>query len=515
MSSKHEATVTLPCGRLAGVCENGLYTFRGVPYAAPPVGPLRWMTPQPVMPRQAIYPADAFREIAPQNPLPGGPLPQGEPEPQSEDCLFLNVFTPGIDDARRPVMVWIHGGAFSFGSGSSPMFDGSLLAGQNDVVVVTLNYRLNLLGFLSLSEVTGGRIPATGNEGLLDQAAALRWVRNHIAAFGGDPSNVTVFGESAGAMSIACLLVMPAAKGLFDKAILQSGAGSTATTTADAAEVAGLFLDVVGVAADDAEALRHLSVERLLAAELTMRERLAQPWEPMRITATSPVVDGLVLPDVPTRLSAGGASRDIPMIIGTNLDEWKLFDVADPFKDGIDNAEVVRRLSRFVPPHLAPGIVQRYFEARSRRNEDTSAPEILTAINSDLMFRMPALQLVEAQLRHDPRVYNYLFTYRSPVMSGALGACHALEIGFVFGTHDDSFCGSGPAADGLSRSLQEAWTGFARTGVPHCGSMGEWPPYGSGRWTMMIDTSCRLEAAPYEDERRAWDEVGELSNVLL
>ena len=292
---------------------------------------------------------------------------------------------------------WIHGGAFSFGSGSSPMFDGSDLARRNNVVVVTVNYRLNVLGFLNLSKVTGGTIPATGNEGLLDQAAALRWVRDHIGAFGGNPLNVTVFGESAGAMSIACLLVMPSAKGLFDKAILESGVGSTATPLSEATAVAQLFLEVVGAAADDLDALRRLTVEQLLAAELTMRERLASPWEATRITATAPVVDGYVIPDVPTRLSAEGASKDIPMIIGTNLEEWKLFTMGDPNKDKIDRAEIVHRLSSFVPAHLAANVVERYYQARARRGEDTSAPEVSAAINSDVMFRMPALQLIEAQ----------------------------------------------------------------------------------------------------------------------
>ena len=472
MSGVREAMVTLPIGRLEGICENGVCVFKGVPYAAPPVGPRRWRPPQPVDPWQGVYRADRFRDTAPQNPMLGGPS-QEEPEPQSEDCLYLNIFTPGLDDAGRPVMVWIHGGAFTLGSGSSPMFDGSLLAKRNDVVVVTINYRLGLLGFLNLNEVTGGKIPSTGNEGLLDQAAALRWVRDHVAAFGGDPANVTVFGESAGAMSIACLLVMPSAKGLFDKAILESGVGSTAMPLADATAVGKLFLEVTGVAADDVVGLRGLTVEQLLAADLVMRRRMASPWEPMRITATAPVVDGSVIPGVPTWLTAQGASKGIPMIIGTNLEEWRLFDLADPHRDEIDRAEVVRRLSAYVPARLAPDIVERYYQARARRGEDTSAPELLTAINTDVMFRIPALQLVEAQLRHDPRVYNYLFTYKSPVMGGIFGACHALEMGFVFGTHDDFFCGTGPAADELSRCIQEAWTAFARTGRPDCSCMGD------------------------------------------
>ncbi len=512
--NERQTMVHLTLGTLEGTYDRGVYAFKGVPYAAPPVGSRRWLPPQPVEPWQGVYRADRFREIAPQNPLVGAPMPEG-PEPQDEDCLFLNIYTPGLDDRERPVMVWIHGGAFSFGSGSSPVSDGSRLAGGNDVVVVTLNYRLNLLGFLNLNELTAGAIPATGNEGLLDQVAALRWVREHIAVFGGDPGNVTVFGESAGAMSIACLLAMPAAQGAFDKAILESGAGTTTTPLADAVAAARVFLDVAGLAADDVGKIRGLTVRQLLDIESAMRRRMAAPWEEWRITAVSPVVDGRVIAAMPTQLSADGASTGIPVIIGSNLEEWKLFAFGDAHRDSVDRAEIVRRLSAFVPPELVPAIVDRYYEARARRGDSTSPPEVLSAVNTDVMFRMPVLQLVEAHSRHTPRTFNYLFTYRSPVMGGIFGACHALEMGFVFGTHDDLFCGSGVIADRLSRSMQEAWTAFARSGDPSCPSMGGWPPYGDQRLTMIIDTDSHVEPSPYEDERRAWDEVGQLGTVLM
>ena len=515
MDRTDRATVTLSLGRLEGTRHGGLAVFKGVPFAAPPVGERRWQPPQPLEPWTGVRQADRFGMTAPQNPMPGGPGPQDEPEPQSEDCLYLNIWSPGLDDKRRPVMVWIHGGAFSIGSGSSPMYEGSVLARRNDVVVVTVNYRLNLLGFLNLKEATGGRIPATGNEALLDQVAALKWVQEHIAAFGGDPDNVTIMGESARSMSIACLLTMPAAKGLYHRAILESGVGNTAISLEEAAEVGRLFLEVTGISGDDVEALHALTEQQLLAAEIGLRKRLAQPWEPMRITVTAPVIDGEVIAQTPTHAIAGGVAKDIPMIIGSNLDEWKLFLVAEPHKEKIDRAQVVQRLGHFIPSQHAAEIVERYYQARAQRGDDTSPLELLSAISTDLMFRMPALQMVEAQQKHNPAVFNYLFTYKSPVLGGVLGACHALEMGFVFGTHDELFCGAGPEADKLSVTMQDAWTSFARTGNPSCAALGDWAAYGDGRKTMILDTQCRLEPAPYEAERQAWDVVGDLSDVSL
>ena len=217
MSDNKTAIVSTVSGKLEGSYQNGLYIFKGIPFAAPPLGDLRWMPPQSINPWQGVRAAKEFGPIAPQALLPGGPIVH-TPQVQSEDCLFLNIWTPGLDNAKRPVMVWIHGGAFTMGSGSEANYDGRKLAAKGNIVLVSINYRVGMLGFLRLKDVTGGKIPSTGNEGFLDQVAALKWVKANIAAFGGDPGNVTVFGESAGSMSIACLMVMPAAKGLSTKA---------------------------------------------------------------------------------------------------------------------------------------------------------------------------------------------------------------------------------------------------------------------------------------------------------
>ena len=214
-------------GGLEGAFERDLYVFKGVPYAAPPIGAFRWLSPQPLQGWKGYKPAVSYGAIAPQDAVAFPGLP-AESEPQSEDCLFLNIYSPGLDNARRPVMVWIHGGAFSMGSGSMQMFRDGTIASNGNVVLVTINYRLGVLGFLNLNELTGGKIPSTGNEGLQDQVAALKWVKENIAEFGGDPDNVTIFGESAGAMSIGCLLNLPEARGLFHKAIMESPVGEMA-----------------------------------------------------------------------------------------------------------------------------------------------------------------------------------------------------------------------------------------------------------------------------------------------
>ena len=506
MGEKMRAVVETSVGKVEGRYSEGLFVFKGVPYAAPPTGLLRWMPPEEVKPWHGVRPAFEFAKVAPQIPPPPGVLDAlNVVEPQDEDCLYLNVWTPRLDDARRPVLVWIHGGAFNMGSGSQPFYDGKILAARGNAVVVTINYRLGMLGFLNLDAVTGGRIPSTGNEGLLDQIAALRWVRDNIAAFGGDPQNVTAFGESAGGMSIGCLLAMPAARGLFHKAILESGV----TVPANDADltIGERLLGTFGLGASEADALRALPVDRLLAADLDLRVKMAGPGEPLRITVTAPWVDGRTLPLPPVEAAQIGSAAPLPLLIGTNLDEWKLFGMMDPSALKMDESMMIDRLKFFIPRRHVEEVTMAYRKARSGRGDSTSPFELVSAVLSDFMFRTPALQMTEGHQRRGTPVYNYLFTWKSPALDGLLGACHALEFGFVFGTHDAQFCGRGPDADRLSQRMQDAWLAFARTGKPTCPSLGDWPEYGEQRRTMLLGSDCRLEEAPYEEERRAWEVV--------
>lgn len=493
-------------GRLEGRTLGGVVVFKGVPYAAPPVGSLRWMPPEPVAPWAGVRPAFEFGPVAPQARQPGG-MGMNVAEAQDEACLYLNIWTPGVDESRRPVLVWIHGGVFNLGSGSLPSYDGRLLAARGNVVVVTINYRLGMLGFLNLKEVTGGRIPATGNEGLLDQMAALAWVRDNIVAFGGDPGNVTLFGESAGGMSIGCMLAMPKARGLFDKAILESGVGNTAVSLEAAVQVSSTFLKLADIRPDDVDALKVMPAEKLVAADLELRAAMAGPGQPPRHGVTAPVIDSAILPDLPLKAIRQGSAAAIPLIVGTNLDEWRFFGAMNPRFPNIEEEEIGRFLQPFFPAEYAPALVAAYRTARVRRGQGVTPMELVSAILSDAMFRMRALQVVEAQERLGSPVYSYLFTWKTTAMKGLLGACHLAEIGFVFGTHDAGFAGAGFEADALSRHMQDSWVAFARTGDPSNAGVGPWPRYGKGRATMIFDRECRVEEDPYGEERRAWEAI--------
>lgn len=495
-------------GKVEGIQKDGLNVFKGIPYAAAPVGDRRWLPPEPVKPWSSVRQAQSFGAIAPQNVIALDILKAFfVEEPQSEDCLYLNIWTPGLDDTRRPVLFWIHGGGFTIGSGSQPVYKGSTLSRRGNMVVVTINYRLGSLGFLNLNEVTKGRIPATGNEGLLDQVAALEWVRDNIAAFGGDPDNVTIFGESAGGMSVGSLLGMPRARGLFHKAILQSGAASTVHPLDRAVRVTELFLDILGLGARDVDALRSLTVEQLLAAQNDLAIRAFGANQEIGTIPMQPVVDGKVLPLPPLDAIAGGSADGVPILVGSNLEEWKLFGGVDPDLTKLDEARLLRRCKRRIPIDEAQSLVEAYQNARAKRGASTTPSELFMAIETDRIFRTPAIRLAETHHRRGQPVYNYLFTWRSPLFGGLLGACHALELGFLFGTYEEKFSGSGPAADALARNIQDAWLAFAHAGDPSCESLGTWPPYGNSRETMILGEECVLKEAPYDEERRAWDSV--------
>lgn len=500
MSSNENTVAATKSGRIQGTYHQGLYVFKGIPYAAPPVGPLRWLPPQPVEPWEGIREAQTFGPVAPQISGPLGFIQEYHvDEPQSEDCLYLNIWTPGLDDSRRPVMVWIHGGAFNRGSGSSSMYQGNNLAKRGDVVVVTINYRLGPLGFLHLQNVTGGRIPATGNEGLLDQIAALNWVQDNILLFGGDPDNVTVFGESAGAMSIGCLLAMPKARGLFNKTILQSGS-NTIRHPDEAIRHTEQILDILGVQPRDIEAIKALTVEQLLSAQQELGVILN-----VKGSVLEPVVEGEILPEMPIDAVSHRSADKIAIIVGTNFEEARFMARANPALIEVDDNGLVQRWQRVLPAELVPGLIDDYRKAVSQDGRGNSAPEMALALQTDVQFRIPAIRLVEAQSHNKLPAYSYLFTWKSPVPD--LGACHMLDVGFVFGTLSAGFNGTGPAADRLAGQIQDAWLAFARTGDPSCQSLGNWPQYGERRSTMILGEECRTEEAPNEAERRAWDPI--------
>lgn len=511
MADTQENIVKTKQGNLQGAKENNLFVFKGVPFAAPPVGDLRWMPPHPVSPWEGVRSALEYGTIAPQNQMPEGFIGGGEPEPQSEDCLYLNVYSPGLDNKKRPVMVWIHGGAFSLGSGSEQMFRSGSIVERGDVVLVTINYRLGALGFLNLNEVTGGKIPATGNEGLLDQVAALEWVRDNISGFGGDPDNVTIFGESAGGMSVSCLMVLPKAQGLFHKVIVESAVGAIARPLENSIYTAKTFLKIAELSTDNIDGLMALPLEKILKVQAKVALETDQGEAPC-----IPVADGTVMPLMPLEAFSKGKASKVPVIIGSNLEEQKLFSLMNPLHQKMDDTILMEQLCRNVQEKDIPMIIDVYKKAKEERGEPVTPLELYSAINTDIMFRNIALHNIEAQRDNGVPAFNYLFTYKSPAAGGVFGASHALEVGFVFGTMDENFCGTGPAVDKLSEQIQDAWTAFAHTGNPSCESFGEWPEYGTERETMVISEECHIEDAVYEEERRIWNKAGpvNLNNML-
>lgn len=504
MDESSTVVVETTSGKIEGILRKGLYIFRGIPYAAPPTGERRWLPPCPPEPWGGVRPTKEFAPTAPQMPMDIQFLEPPEKQTQSEDCLYLNIWTPRLDSARRPVMVWVHGGFFTTGAGSWLIYNGRALSTRGDVVMVTINYRLGLLGFLNLNEVTKGRIPATGNEGLLDQVLALEWVRDNISRFGGDPNNVTVFAESAGAMAVGVLLAMPKARGLFHRVILQSGAAHHVNSLERAEKLGALFLDVLDMKPTEVNKLRALTDRQVLNAQMEVMARAQGPKMALGGLPIKPVVDGSLIPELPIRAIAGGSADGVTVLIGTTLDEWKLFTVLDRNLASLDEASLVRRYQRLIPDGDVTGLIEAYCQARKQRNLPVAPPELYIAIQSDRVFRMPAIRLAEAHYRRQQPTYMYLFNWVSPLMNGILGSCHALDLGFVFGTLDDNFTGSGEEAQALSKKMQDAWASSARYGDPSCQSIGRWGQYGERRESMILGRQCGLMEAPYDEERQAW-----------
>ncbi|NKY89565.1 carboxylesterase/lipase family protein [Nocardia veterana] len=498
-------------GKLEGESRNGVNIFRGIPYAAPPVGEFRWRAPQPVQPWDGVRSALTFGPVSHQHPLPPSEIHKGildVPGRHSEDCLYLNVWTPGLDDAKRPVLFWIHSGGLEYGSGSQPLYDGTALAANRDVVVVTINYRLGALGYLRLKDLTGGMIPSTGNEGRMDEIAALTWVRDNIAGFGGDPDNVTIFGQSAGSIEVAALLAITPAQGLFRRAALHSTATHSSQTIDNANRMSELFVDILGVDPRDADALRAVSPARLVQASTDLLTRMKQEDPNSGRMHFNPVVDGDFLPMRPYDAVRNGAADDISIMVGTTLDETRLALGSEPPLQ-LDYASALAACRVFLGDE-AERMMAAYTDLRTQRGLPASPTDVMFAIETDRVLRYPSIKLSEALSERDRPGYQFIFTYESPAMDGRLGAAHALELGFLFGTYTDQkakvFNGDGPAADLLAERMQAAWTAFAATGDPSCASIGHWPTYRTGRETMLIGNDWHVANAPYEQERLLWEE---------
>jgi para-nitrobenzyl esterase len=492
-----QPTVTVREGAVRGRVVDGVSAFLGIPYAAAPTGALRFRAPAPAEKWDGVRDAVEFGPTALKPPyVPPFDELLYDPVIPGENCLNLNVWTPDPGASGLPVMVWIHGGAFRNGSSAVPWYDGAAFA-RDGVVLVSLNYRLGAEGF--------GLLPdAPANLGLRDQLAALAWVKDNIATFGGDPDRVTIFGESAGAMSVTTLVSLPAARGLFSRAIAQSGAGHSVARPEDARKVTAELGNKLGVE-PTARALAQIEPEALVAAQQAVSVDLTRSPDPARWgqsivsagMAFVPVVDGDLVAQRPIDALTAGAAADVEMMIGTTTEEYRFF--LAPI--GVTEAATEELVRGFLAGRgWDPAILETYAANRP----GASAGDVLAAVITDSFFRVPAMRLAEAQIKAGPATYVYEFAWRTPV--GRLGACHALEIPFVFDTlattEGHSMTGPNPPQP-LADRMHAAWVSFARDGDPG------WSAFDLDRRSVMTfdHPGARLVDDPRAEERELWNDL--------
>jgi para-nitrobenzyl esterase len=484
-------------GKVRGYMNGEVSVFKGIPYAASTAGANRFLPPRKREPWSGIRNATQLGDKSPQNPTPG--LLHEEAisisnEPQSEDCLHLNVWTAGLRDGRkRPVMMWLHGGGYSSGSGGNTRYEGSHLATRQGVVLVTINHRLNVFGHLFLADLAGNEFADSGNVGILDIVAALQWIRDNITEFGGDPGNVTIMGESGGGGKVSTLMAMPAAAGLFHRAIIQSAAALRQATRDSATDTAKGMLKQLGIQPSDTAKLRSVSQADLLAA---FRE--AKP--PPRFT---PVVDDRSLPRHPVDPDAPAVSASVPLLIGSNETEVVFF--GDTPLDPIDEATLRERVKRYtrVDDAQAEKLIGLYRKTRP----DISTEYLYQIIASDYWMTSDIATHAErkAALGKAP-AYLYHFRWASPARGGKLRSVHSMEIPFVFDNIHlaEPLTGSGPEQTALATMVSGAWARFARTGNPNGKGLPNWPAYSAAtRSVMIFDKTSRAVDDPNRDERLA------------
>ncbi len=503
------AIVETRAGAWRGRREGRVLVYRGLRYGEPPVGEGRLRDSRPAMPHAGVRDAFEFGRASYQRsgyPRAIQKLAGFADIGTGEDCLFLNVTTPSVDDGRqRPVFVWIHGGGFNQGSSGLFLYHAHDLATRGDAVVVTLNYRLGLLGAWPGREGEG----LDANPGLSDQMLALEWVRDHIAAFGGDPTNVTLFGQSAGAMSVATLLAAPRARGLFHRVILQSGAADNVSAPGRRELIfehlaKALSLDTAG---DLGAQMRNRDVHELLAAQ---EKVVAECKLPLGQLCWSPGLGTVSLPDSAFDVIARGDVADVPILVGHNLDEWRMFTATDAKRRNIDEATLHAYVERTFADAPDPAARRREVLAAFELDPDTgerrSPSEQWVALQTARVFAKPALDLADAHAAKGGAVWSYRFDWRPRLLRDRLGACHAMEIPFVFGSHGHRtmwpIVGAWPSARALSRRMQDAWIAFARGDAPETDDIRDWPRHaGKSPISLRFDRSDALAEGLGETER--------------
>jgi para-nitrobenzyl esterase len=484
-------------GKLGGHTVQGVHTFKGIPYADSTAGANRFLPPQPVTPWAGVRDANAFGDSAPQSHVPHDLLYwYGQIRTISEDCLTLNVYTPGVEPGiRRPVMVWLHGGGWWAFSSTAPALEGQRLALRGDVVVVTLNHRLNLFGHLALED-TDPRFADAGNVGVLDMVAALRWVQDNVASFGGDPSNVTLFGHSGGAGKVCALMATDAAKGLFHKAIAQSGSGCLRVATrTDGAEMAHGLASQLGLARLTGEALQAIPMEHLVAAS-------AAAPRPYR-----PVLDGRTFTRHPFDLDAPAQSIHVPFIAGNAGAETRLKLAANLQNFALDAGQVELRIARFLRLELPEA--RRVMQAYQRVDPAASPGDLLAAISTDYTYirNTRRAALLQAAAGKAP-VYAYQFDWCTTVCDGALRAPHGVEVPFIFGRAEEArdMLGTSPDHGTLTDMMMATWSAFAHTGTPNNPTLPPWPRFDAARRsTMVLDVHSHVDQDPGGDARSSLD----------
>jgi para-nitrobenzyl esterase len=505
-SRAHDASAVVietRLGRLRGQSIEGVASFKGVPYAASTAGDNRFRPPVVPAAWTGDRDATALGASAPQ-PAALGPAEFAwywSKIPASEDSLSLSVYTPGVNDGRRrPILVWLHGGAFSIGAGTAPGFDGSHLAKAQDVVVVSINHRLNLFGSFFTGEYPDQLSPASGNLSVLDQIAALKWVRDNAAAIGGDSNNVTIFGQSGGAAKVAVLLGAPSAKGLFHRAVIQSASGAWRLATPEsAARSAHALLAQFDLTAQNAGKLREVPVDKLLAA-------LGQVVAKNGVADFRPTLDNLVFKQHPFDPAASAVSEDIPLLIGNTAQEATFFLAGDPknFSLGADQAR--SRIKRFVG--LDDVETDRLIAAYREILPESSPSELLIAVAGDYNYVLPTLLVADRKAAQNKApVFAYMFDWKSPARDGILGSPHTAEVPFIFGTLDAAapLIAESPDRIEVRDRLGEIWGSFARSGRPQTAAVADWKPYqGEQRSTALIGAGWRSVDDPAKAQRAAF-----------
>ncbi|HEY3139091.1 MAG TPA: carboxylesterase/lipase family protein [Blastocatellia bacterium] len=467
-ASSSNDTIRVDGGSISGVEADGVRSYKGIPFAAPPVGELRWKAPQPVVAWQGVRKCDEFGADCPQAPYPQGSMYYSPPRNQSEDCLYLNVWTTARPSDRRPVVVWIHGGALTRGSGATRTYDGTAFS-RKGVVAVTINYRLGPLGYLAHPELTDeSPNRSSGNYGVLDQIAALKWVQKNIAAFGGDPNRVTIFGESAGSWSVNVLVATPLAKGLFRRAIGESGGqfgpGMYLKEDRDklpSAEKVGVaFAKAAG--ADSIKALRALPAEKII--EVFNNDTEGKKFR------TAPNVDGWVLPDEVRNIFAKGKQNDVPVIVGSNANEMTTLTVPANVPKTLDDFH--KRLS------TQYGEATREFDGFYPAKTDSDVPKAFLDSLRDVTFTLPMRTWARMTATGRSKAYLYFFTHVPPnPNSKYLGAYHASEIAYVFNNLNRQNKLLTDIDWKLSDVMQSYWVNFATTGDPNGKGLPRWIAY--------------------------------------